>query len=87
MLTSSANRRIFVLRRSQLAITRAEKEQAVEQLQSDLSKLKLAVMTDYRGLTVAEVTELRAKLREAGVSYRVTKNTLLRLAVAGTPTL
>lgn len=70
-----------------MAISRAEKEQAVEQLQSDLSKLKLVVLTDYRGLTVAEVTELRAKLREAGISYRVTKNTLLRLAVAGTSTL
>ncbi|HSX41516.1 MAG TPA: 50S ribosomal protein L10 [Candidatus Saccharimonadales bacterium] len=70
-----------------MAITRAEKEQAVEQLQSDLSQLKLAVMTDYRGLTVTEISELRAKLREAGISYRVTKNTLLRLAASNTPAL
>lgn len=63
-----------------MAILRAAKESAVEQLSGDLGRIKLAVMTDYRGLTVAEVEELRAKLREEGMTYRVTKNTLLRLA-------
>jgi large subunit ribosomal protein L10 len=63
-----------------MAISRAEKEAAVEQLTSDLNRIKLAVMTDYRGLTVPEIEELRSKLREAGITYRVTKNTLLRLA-------
>jgi large subunit ribosomal protein L10 len=42
-------------------------------------------MTDYRGLTVREVEELRAELREQGISYRVTKNTLLRLATQNQP--
>lgn len=66
-----------------MAISREAKEAAVTQLTEDLGRLKLAVLTDYRGLTVAEVEDLRAKLRSEGMTYRVTKNTLLRLAVAG----
>ncbi len=68
-----------------MAITRAAKEQAVDTLSGELSRLKLAVMTDYRGLTVREVEGLRTVLRDEGISYRVTKNTLLRLAAAGNP--
>lgn len=63
-----------------MAISRAAKEQAVEQLSGELGRIKLAVMTDYRGLTVGEVEELRSALREQGMTYRVTKNTLLRIA-------
>jgi len=63
-----------------MAISREAKEQAVAQLSNDLSRIKLAVMTDYRGLTVREVEELRGALRDEGIPYRVTKNTLLRLA-------
>ena len=66
-----------------MAITREAKEKAVSQLSEELGRIKLAVMTDYRGLTVSEVEELRAKLRAEGINYRVTKNTLLRLAAAG----
>jgi large subunit ribosomal protein L10 len=44
-------------------------------------------MTDYRGLTVREIEELRAELRAQGISYRVTKNTLLRLATKTSPAL
>lgn len=43
------------------------------------------VVTHYTGLTVAEVTDLRAKMREAGASFKVTKNRLTRLALKGTP--
>lgn len=68
-----------------MAITRAAKESAVATLSDDLGRLKLAVMTDYRGLTVREVEELRAELRAQGISYRVTKNTLLRLATKNQP--
>lgn len=68
-----------------MAITREAKEQAVEQLTGDLGRIKLAVMTDYRGLKVPEIEELRQVLREQGMSYRVAKNTLLRLAVNGNP--
>jgi len=63
-----------------MAISREAKEQAVTQLTDDLGRIKLAVMTDYRGLTVREVEELRETLRAQGITYRVTKNTLLRLA-------
>lgn len=70
-----------------MAISRSAKEQAVEKLSNDLGRIKLAVMTDYRGLTVREVEELRDVLRKEGVSYRVTKNTLLRLAASNNPAL
>lgn len=63
-----------------MAISRDDKEAAVAQLKTDLDRIKLAVLTDYRGLTVPEIEELRDKLREDGITYRVTKNTLLRLA-------
>jgi large subunit ribosomal protein L10 len=70
-----------------MAITRAAKEQAVATLAQELGRIKLAVMTDYRGLTVREVEDLRKTLREQGITYRVTKNTLLRLAAGQTPGL
>ena len=70
-----------------MAITRDAKEQAVEKLSGELGRIKLAVMTDYRGLTVPEAEELRATLREEGMTYRVTKNTLLRIATAQTASL
>jgi large subunit ribosomal protein L10 len=68
-----------------MAVTRAEKEQTVAQLQTELAALKLVVLTDYRGLTVAEISQLRANLRAEGISYKVTKNTLLRLATKAVP--
>src|SRR3712207_391271 len=64
-----------------MAITKEEKQQAVQQLSNDLGRIKIAVMTDYRGLSVKQIEDLRAKLREAGISYRVTKNTLLKIAM------
>jgi large subunit ribosomal protein L10 len=70
-----------------VAITRQLKEDRVAKLSTELGKLKLMVMTDYRGLTVPEINELRDNLRNEGISYNVTKNTLLRLAVKNTPNL
>ncbi|MDA8228369.1 MAG: 50S ribosomal protein L10 [Desulfitobacterium hafniense] len=58
------------------------KEPVVKEIKEKLSASIGAVLTDYRGLNVAEVTELRRKLREAGVEYKVVKNTLTRLAAA-----
>ncbi|PKM79633.1 MAG: 50S ribosomal protein L10 [Firmicutes bacterium HGW-Firmicutes-14] len=57
-----------------------EKKQVVAEIKERLEKTQGAVLADYRGLNVAEATELRTKLREAGVEYKVLKNTLIRIA-------
>ncbi len=63
---------------------REEKAKIVESLKENFSSSQGTVVTDYRGLDVAQVTELRAKLREAGVEYKVIKNTLAKIAVKNT---
>ena len=60
------------------------KQPVVEEIKSYVSEAKAAVLVDYRGLTVAEDTELRKKLRENGVVYKVYKNTMLNFAFEGT---
>lgn len=60
------------------------KQPVVEEIKGYVSNAKAAVLVDYRGLTVAEDTELRKKLREAGVVYKVYKNTMLNFAFKGT---
>jgi large subunit ribosomal protein L10 len=57
-----------------------KKVKVVDSLEQLFSKCTIGIMTDYRGLTAAEMNELRRRLREAGVEYRVVKNTLARLA-------
>jgi len=57
-----------------------KKEQEISEISKYMSESSITVLTDYRGLDVAEVTELRAKLREAGVKYKVAKNTLIKIA-------
>jgi large subunit ribosomal protein L10 len=57
-----------------------EKIAAVGELTGKLQRANLVVLTDYRGLTVRDLANLRRQLREAGVEYEVAKNTLLRLA-------
>lgn len=59
-----------------------DKVKVIEKLQEELSKSKLMVATEYRGLTAAEMTNLRRQLREAGVGFHVVKNTLTRLAAS-----
>jgi large subunit ribosomal protein L10 len=61
-------------------MARPEKVNEVEQLQARLQKSAAVILTDFRGLTVSEITQLRVKLREAGVEYRVVKNRLLGIA-------
>ncbi len=56
------------------------KKQQVDVITDQLKSSVSTVVVDYRGLTVAEVTELRKQLREAGVQYKVYKNTMLRRA-------
>lgn len=59
---------------------REEKQLVVKELSERLKLSKGTVLTDYRGLNVEKVTDLRNKLRAANVEYRVVKNTLLKLA-------
>src|SRR2546427_10299351 len=78
--------------REDFYLPRARKEQKAEQVElltEKLKKAKVAVLTDYRGLTVSQIQELRSKLRTGDVEYRVVKNTLARRAAeaAGFPQL
>ncbi|MEL7567202.1 MAG: 50S ribosomal protein L10 [Dehalobacterium sp.] len=57
-----------------------KKEQEISEIGQYMGQSSITVLTDYRGLDVGEVTELRAKLREAGVKYKVAKNTLIKRA-------
>ncbi|GGG90595.1 50S ribosomal protein L10 [Paenibacillus radicis (ex Gao et al. 2016)] len=57
-----------------------EKQQAVETISAKLRESTSTVVADYRGLNVAQVTELRKQLREAGVEFQVLKNSLVRRA-------
>ena len=59
----------------------SEKQAVVEALSQRLNKATSGVLVDYKGITVAEDTELRRELRVAGIEYTVVKNTLLRFAV------
>lgn len=56
------------------------KKAVVAELVEKFNASKTVVVVDYRGLTVAQATKLRKQLREAGVDYRVVKNTLLTIA-------
>ena len=57
------------------------KEEVISQLEERLSKCTIAIVTSYQGLSVAEMNQLRRKLRESTIEYRVVRNTLARLAV------
>lgn len=63
-------------------MAKPEKVAAVAQIREDLAASQAVFVTDYRGLTVAQLTKLRRKLRDAGTEYRVVKNTLARRAAA-----
>jgi large subunit ribosomal protein L10 len=65
-------------------VDRTQKQQVVETLQRDLAGTGCIVVTHQSGLNVAEVTQLRRQVRDAGASFRVTKNRLAKRAIAGT---
>jgi len=67
-----------------MAVTRAEKETQLEGLASAFTGVETAILVDYKGLNVPQVTELRRQLRTVKASYRVVKNTLAKRAAAGT---
>jgi large subunit ribosomal protein L10 len=70
-----------------LAISREKKEELVSRYTDLFSRSRAAVLTDFRGLTVADTNQLRNKLRETQSEYHVTKNRLVKLALkeAGLP--
>lgn len=63
---------------------RARKKQELEQLSATMSQTELVLVSHNKGMTVAQVSELRKTLRGNGAAYKVTKNTLTRLATKGT---
>ena len=62
---------------------RPEKTAVVDEIRAKLGEADAAVLTEYRGLTVTQLAELRASLRQADTEYKVFKNTLARRAVEG----
>ena len=67
-----------------MAVSRAEKDTELGQIAAAFREADTAVLVDYRGVTVPQVTELRRQIRAAGGNYRVVKNTLAKRAAAGT---
>lgn len=66
-------------------LNREQKQQAIAGLKEKFSAAKGVVLTDYKGLTVAEMNEFRDTLRGESIEYRVVKNTLARIASEETP--
>jgi large subunit ribosomal protein L10 len=66
-------------------LNRTEKEQVIGELHEKMAKARAAIVAEPKGLTVAVVTDLRKKLRDAKVDYRIVKNTLAARAAKGTP--
>lgn len=63
---------------------RTSKEEVVASLKQTFEESELVVVTHYSGMTVADMTDLRGRMREADASFKVTKNRLTRLALQGT---
>jgi large subunit ribosomal protein L10 len=67
-----------------MAVTRADKVAELQQLEAAFQGSDTAILVDYKGLNVPQVTELRRQLRSAKASYKVVKNTLAKRALKGT---
>ena len=68
-----------------MAVSKAEKETELGQLVAAFSGTDTAVLVDYRGVTVPQITEFRRQVKSAGAQYRVVKNTIAKRAIKGTP--
>ncbi len=68
-----------------MAVTKAIKEEELHDLERAFKGTDSAILVDYRGLKVPEVTELRRQVRGAKAQYKVVKNTLAKRALKGTP--
>lgn len=67
-----------------MGMSRAQKEAEIQELNERFEKDELVVVTHYSGLSVLEISDLRTQLREQGASFKVTKNSLTKLALKGT---
>src|SRR5688572_33058833 len=67
-----------------MAVTRADKEVELQELERAFKGSDSAILVDYKGLNVPQVTDLRRQLRAAKASYKVVKNTLAKRALKGT---
>jgi large subunit ribosomal protein L10 len=67
-----------------MAVTRADKTASVEALEGMFKGADVAILLDYKGINVPQVTELRRELRKAKGSYKVVKNSLAKRALKGT---
>jgi large subunit ribosomal protein L10 len=67
-----------------MAVTRADKETELQMLEGVFRASDAAILIDYRGINVPQVTELRAQLRKSKAGYKVVKNTLAKRALKGT---
>lgn len=65
-------------------MNRLQKQEAVEKLRATIGAAPFVILTDYKGLKVEQLTELRSELRKEKVSYKIAKNTMARLAFEGT---
>ena len=82
----STEERFYILQGGgQMSNNLDAKKLAVAEIKERFESAKSAVLVDYRGLSVGEVTELRSKFRQAGVEYKVYKNNLVKIAIKDTP--
>ena len=62
---------------------REDKQRQVSEIRERFDRAKSVILTDYRGINVADMTVLRKQLREAGIEFKVLKNTLVKIALEG----
>jgi large subunit ribosomal protein L10 len=67
-----------------MAVTRADKQAELERMEQAFKGSESAILVDYKGMNVPQVTELRRQLRSAKAGYKVVKNTIARRALVGT---
>ncbi len=65
-------------------MNRKEKEETISELQKQIEQYKGAVLTNFRGLKVEQMNQIRQRLREEKIAFHVVKNTLMKLASKGT---
>ena len=64
--------------------TKAFKSEKIDEIKSKIEKAQVAIITEYKGFSVEEITKLRREIQKGGGDYMVTKNTLAKIAIKGT---